>query len=248
MFHFNFCSFVGHAKITKQKLHTSVLTILFVLLYVQYNVAFHLPFVLVSYTILHEIKNMPPQNPWMKQFIYVFNSKAQFLNIAHPNIFFNIFVCLFSGVFIICWLPFFITHIVNTYWQVPPELYTAFTWLGYVNSAVNPIIYTTFNIEFRKAFIKILHCWERTHFNGAEGMEIIPHLQWTHCKTLFKESKSDPMWTMAWGLHLLHFTEIKTKGMYINCLYYKKWFCSKIISPKNEKKNAYKNPGGDGAF
>ncbi|KAI2656229.1 D(2)-like dopamine receptor [Labeo rohita] len=62
------------------------------------------------------------------------------------------------GVFIICWLPFFITHIVNTYCQVPPELYTAFTWLGYVNSAVNPIIYTTFNIEFRKAFIKILHC------------------------------------------------------------------------------------------
>ncbi|XDV32368.1 hypothetical protein PO909_003215 [Leuciscus waleckii] len=62
------------------------------------------------------------------------------------------------GVFIICWLPFFITHIVNTYWHVPPELYTAFTWLGYVNSAVNPIIYTTFNIEFRKAFIKILHC------------------------------------------------------------------------------------------
>ncbi|XP_066534216.1 dopamine receptor D2a [Hoplias malabaricus] len=62
------------------------------------------------------------------------------------------------GVFIICWLPFFITHIVNTYCQVPAELYTAFTWLGYVNSAVNPIIYTTFNIEFRKAFIKILHC------------------------------------------------------------------------------------------
>ncbi|TSQ58042.1 D(2)-like dopamine receptor [Bagarius yarrelli] len=62
------------------------------------------------------------------------------------------------GVFIICWLPFFITHIVNTYCHVPVELYTAFTWLGYVNSAVNPIIYTTFNIEFRKAFIKILHC------------------------------------------------------------------------------------------
>ncbi|XP_037328290.1 dopamine receptor D2a [Pungitius pungitius] len=65
------------------------------------------------------------------------------------------------GVFIICWLPFFITHILNTHCtkcKVPAEMYNAFTWLGYVNSAINPIIYTTFNVEFRKAFIKILHC------------------------------------------------------------------------------------------
>lgn len=68
------------------------------------------------------------------------------------------------GVFLICWLPFFVTHILNTHCRtcyVPPGLYSAFTWLGYVNSALNPIIYTTFNIEFRRAFIKILSCWER---------------------------------------------------------------------------------------
>ncbi|KAK3515551.1 hypothetical protein QTP70_024399 [Hemibagrus guttatus] len=65
------------------------------------------------------------------------------------------------GVFLICWLPFFVTHILNTHCSkchVPPELYSAFTWLGYVNSALNPVIYTTFNIEFRRAFIKILTC------------------------------------------------------------------------------------------
>ncbi|XP_058050436.1 D(2) dopamine receptor isoform X1 [Ahaetulla prasina] len=64
------------------------------------------------------------------------------------------------GVFIICWLPFFITHILNMHCncKIPQVMYSAFTWLGYVNSAVNPIIYTTFNIEFRKAFMKILHC------------------------------------------------------------------------------------------
>ncbi|XP_055038505.2 D(3) dopamine receptor [Misgurnus anguillicaudatus] len=65
------------------------------------------------------------------------------------------------GIFLICWFPFFVTHILNTHCRachVPPELYSAFTWLGYVNSALNPVIYTTFNIEFRRAFIKILSC------------------------------------------------------------------------------------------
>lgn len=71
-------------------------------------------------------------------------------------------LCTSPGVFLICWLPFFVTHILNTHCRtcyVPPGLYGAFTWLGYVNSALNPVIYTTFNIEFRRAFIKILSCW-----------------------------------------------------------------------------------------
>ncbi|KAH1187690.1 hypothetical protein KIL84_020439 [Mauremys mutica] len=65
------------------------------------------------------------------------------------------------GTFVVCWLPFFMTHILNTHCQachITPELYSATTWLGYVNSALNPIIYTTFNTEFRKAFLKILCC------------------------------------------------------------------------------------------
>ena len=32
------------------------------------------------------------------------------------------------------------------------EAFIATTWLGYVNSVLNPIIYTIFNTEFRKAF------------------------------------------------------------------------------------------------
>ncbi|XP_033002434.1 D(3) dopamine receptor isoform X1 [Lacerta agilis] len=65
------------------------------------------------------------------------------------------------GTFIVCWLPFFLTHILNTHCKachISPELYSATTWLGYVNSALNPVIYTTFNNEFRKAFLKILNC------------------------------------------------------------------------------------------
>ncbi|CAH6792346.1 Drd3 [Phodopus roborovskii] len=70
-------------------------------------------------------------------------------------------VAIVLGAFIVCWLPFFLTHVLNTHCQachVSPELYRATTWLGYVNSALNPVIYTTFNVEFRKAFLKILSC------------------------------------------------------------------------------------------
>ncbi|XP_012665498.1 D(3) dopamine receptor isoform X2 [Otolemur garnettii] len=70
-------------------------------------------------------------------------------------------VVIVLGAFIVCWLPFFLIHILNTHCQachVSPELYSATTWLGYVNSALNPVIYTTFNVEFRKAFLKILSC------------------------------------------------------------------------------------------
>ncbi|XP_051921917.1 D(2) dopamine receptor A-like [Hippocampus zosterae] len=65
------------------------------------------------------------------------------------------------GVFLICWLPFFLTHVLKAHCAsccISPSLYSAVTWLGYLNSAVNPVIYTTFNVEFRKAFIKILLC------------------------------------------------------------------------------------------
>ncbi|KFD69392.1 hypothetical protein M514_12929 [Trichuris suis] len=68
------------------------------------------------------------------------------------------------GVFIACWLPFFS---LNTLSAICLKLdkpmcqvgFTPFfftTWLGYMNSFMNPIIYTLFNIEFRKAFKALL--------------------------------------------------------------------------------------------
>ncbi|CDW52143.1 dopamine receptor ddr; dopamine receptor like [Trichuris trichiura] len=68
------------------------------------------------------------------------------------------------GVFIACWLPFFSLNTLSAICLKLDEPmcqvgFTPFfftTWLGYMNSFMNPIIYTLFNIEFRKAFKALL--------------------------------------------------------------------------------------------
>lgn len=62
------------------------------------------------------------------------------------------------GVFLICWVPFFCVNIVAAFCKtcIPPIVFKFLTWLGYSNSAFNPIIYSIFNLEFRLAFQKIL--------------------------------------------------------------------------------------------
>ncbi|XP_050416576.1 dopamine D2-like receptor [Patella vulgata] len=71
------------------------------------------------------------------------------------------------GVFLLCWWPFFTINIVNAICikfdlfeyaacNMPVVLFSFFVWLGYINSFLNPVIYTIFNPEFRKAFKKIL--------------------------------------------------------------------------------------------
>ncbi|XP_061571234.1 dopamine receptor D4 related sequence [Cololabis saira] len=65
------------------------------------------------------------------------------------------------GVFLACWTPFFVVHVTKVFCEscdISPTLISVVTWLGYVNSAVNPIIYTVFNAEFRNVFHKLLCC------------------------------------------------------------------------------------------
>nr|XP_056714385.1 5-hydroxytryptamine receptor 1F [Euleptes europaea] len=68
---------------------------------------------------------------------------------------------LILGAFVICWLPFFVKEVVvNTCesCQMSPEMSNFLAWLGYINSLVNPLIYTIFNEDFKKAFQKLIRC------------------------------------------------------------------------------------------
>ncbi len=62
------------------------------------------------------------------------------------------------GVFLVCWTPFFTANIVVAFCEecVSPTLFHAVTWLGYVNSALNPVIYPVFNADFRRSYHRLL--------------------------------------------------------------------------------------------
>ncbi|XP_041980036.1 octopamine receptor [Aricia agestis] len=66
---------------------------------------------------------------------------------------------IIMGVFVVCWLPFFVLYLVIPFCSsccLSNKFINFVTWLGYVNSALNPLIYTIFNMDFRRAFKKLL--------------------------------------------------------------------------------------------
>uniref|UniRef100_A0A667Z907 Alpha-2A adrenergic receptor n=1 Tax=Myripristis murdjan TaxID=586833 RepID=A0A667Z907_9TELE len=72
---------------------------------------------------------------------------------------FTFVLAVVIGVFVICWFPFFFTYTLMALCEscsVPNTLFKFFFWFGYCNSALNPIIYTIFNNDFRRSFKKIL--------------------------------------------------------------------------------------------
>ncbi|XP_035227766.1 5-hydroxytryptamine receptor-like [Stegodyphus dumicola] len=69
-------------------------------------------------------------------------------------------LAIITGAFVICWLPFFVMALsmalLNDEWEPNPYMFSIFLWLGYVNSMLNPIIYTIFSPDFRSAFKRVL--------------------------------------------------------------------------------------------
>ncbi|KAK2491187.1 hypothetical protein MC885_010203 [Smutsia gigantea] len=66
--------------------------------------------------------------------------------------------------FVVMWCPFFITNIMAVICKescnehVIGALLNVFVWIGYLSSAVNPLVYTLFNKTYRSAFSRYIHC------------------------------------------------------------------------------------------
>ncbi|CAG9532393.1 unnamed protein product [Cercopithifilaria johnstoni] len=67
-------------------------------------------------------------------------------------------LAIITGTFVACWTPFFLISLYRPICRckIPALLESITSWLGYLNSALNPIIYTVFSNDFRTAFKRIL--------------------------------------------------------------------------------------------
>lgn len=84
------------------------------------------------------------------------------------------------GGFICCWLPFFTMYLIRAFCEdcIHPTVFSVLFWLGYCNSAINPLIYALFSKDFRFAFKRIIckcFCTSRplsTSRRGSDGSQM----------------------------------------------------------------------------
>uniref|UniRef100_A0A8D0E6S9 5-hydroxytryptamine receptor 2A n=1 Tax=Salvator merianae TaxID=96440 RepID=A0A8D0E6S9_SALMN len=66
--------------------------------------------------------------------------------------------------FVAMWSPFFITNVLAVICKetcdkdIIAGLLNVFVWIGYLSSAVNPLVYTMFNKTYRSAFSRYIQC------------------------------------------------------------------------------------------
>ncbi|XP_055033772.2 histamine receptor H2a isoform X2 [Misgurnus anguillicaudatus] len=78
------------------------------------------------------------------------------------------------GAFVVCWFPYFTFFTVmgiRKEENPPRTAQSVVLWLGYANSALNPILYATLNRDFRSAYFKLL-CGERGCKIGTKAIVV----------------------------------------------------------------------------
>lgn len=86
------------------------------------------------------------------------SSVRQMRRVLHTDLKAAKTLAIVMGAFLACWSPYIISLLVlnSCITCIPGKIVEAVKWLHYSNSAVNPIIYTLLNRQFRAAFRRIL--------------------------------------------------------------------------------------------
>lgn len=84
-------------------------------------------------------------------------------------------------VFVLCWLPFFTTNIVNLVYTIPENNITATIYfilviLTYVNSCANPILYGFLSNNFKQSFQKVLCVAQANELYPPDQQALTPNL------------------------------------------------------------------------
>lgn len=100
-----------------------------------------------------------------KSVICVAEKRQNFNNRCHQSIPLNSQIkaarqlAILLSAFIITWLPYFVSFMVIALCPrcVPVEFMTITTWLGYTNSAINPVLYALSNSSYKNSFKRMLN-------------------------------------------------------------------------------------------
>lgn len=70
-------------------------------------------------------------------------------------------IAVVIGAFVFCWAPFFVSVIgyIHNEEFYPMIIYKCVKWLEYLNSCLNPILYTCLNKTYRRAFRRLFTRW-----------------------------------------------------------------------------------------
>uniref|UniRef100_A0A3B3Y3E9 G-protein coupled receptors family 1 profile domain-containing protein n=1 Tax=Poecilia mexicana TaxID=48701 RepID=A0A3B3Y3E9_9TELE len=101
---------------------------------------------------------------------------------------------IIMGVFVFCWLPFFVLNCTVPFCDPPcvsDTTFTVFVWFGWANSSLNPVIYA-FNADFRRAFATILGCNRICSNNAVEAVNFSNELVSYHHDTTFHKEALVP--------------------------------------------------------
>ncbi|XP_038651460.1 beta-2 adrenergic receptor-like [Scyliorhinus canicula] len=100
---------------------------------------------------------------------------------------------IIMGIFTLCWLPFFVVNIVNVIFKdsISNTVFIFLNWVGYSNSAFNPLIYCR-SSDFRHAFKTVL--W------GCRGSASLHHGSYPNENPLSSEERPENGCTLHCGL------------------------------------------------